>query len=81
VYTDRVLQSTPYNKGQKYMKKKKVAFKEKGPKDDGSRWIIIGENGYQVYLGPGVKKATAQHLADGLVQSATLEMVSPPPEG
>jgi hypothetical protein len=49
-------------------------------KDDGSRWVVIGENGRQVYLGSGIKKKEAQRLADGLVQSATLEMVVPPTE-
>lgn len=49
-------------------------------KDDGSRWVIIGENGRQVYLGSGIKKKEAERLAAGLVQSATLEMVTPPTE-
>lgn len=62
------------------MKKKKVAFKEKGPKDDGSRWLVIGENGRPVYQGTGIKRADAELLASHLVQSATLEMVVPPTE-
>jgi hypothetical protein len=63
------------------MKKKKVAFKEKGPKDDGSRWAVIGEDGRRVYQGDGIKKSDAQRLANRLVQSATIEMVTPPTEG
>lgn len=49
-------------------------------KDDGSRWIIVGEDGRQVYLGSGIRKKDAQRLADGLVQSATIEMIVPPTE-
>ena len=63
------------------MKKKKVTFKEKGPKDDGSRWLVIGEDGRPVYRGSGVKKSDAEMLASHLVQSATLEMITPPTEG
>lgn len=61
-------------------RKKKVAFKEKGPKDDGSRWAIIGEDGRKVYEGSGLKRADAERLAASLVQSATLDMVVPPTE-
>ena len=61
-------------------KKKKVVFKQKGPKDDGSRWSIVGENGRKVYQGDGMKKAEAERLAFRLVQSVTLEMVVPPTE-
>lgn len=49
-------------------------------KDDGSRWAIIGENGRRVYLGDGLRKKDATRLAEGLVQSATLEMIVPPTE-
>ena len=49
-------------------------------KDDGSRWIVVGENGRQVYLGSGIKKKDATRLAEGLVQSATIEMIVPPTE-
>ena len=50
-------------------------------KDDGSRWVVIGEDGRQVYQGEGATKKWATHLATGLVQSATLKMVTPPTEG
>ena len=63
------------------MAKKKTAFKEKGPKDDGSRWLVIGEDGRPVYQGVGVKRADAELLVSHLVQSATLEMTVPPTEG
>jgi hypothetical protein len=63
------------------MAKKKVAFKQKGPKDDGSRWAIIGEDGRRVYQGEGLNKVDAERLATNLIQSATLEMVVPPTEG
>ena len=62
------------------MRKKKVAFKQKGPKDDGSRWAIIGEDGRKVYQGEGLRKPDAERIAGRLVQSATLEMVVPPTE-
>jgi len=61
-------------------KKKKAVFKQKGPKDDGSRWTIIGEDGRQVYQGDGVKKSEAERLAFRLVQAVTIKMVSPPTE-
>ena len=63
------------------MAKKKVAFKQKGPQDDGSRWAIIGEDGRRVYQGEGLNKVDAERLATNLIQSATLEMVVPPTEG
>jgi hypothetical protein len=50
-------------------------------KDDGSRWVVIGENGRQVYPGTGIRKKDADRLAGGLVQSATLKMTVPPTEG
>lgn len=49
-------------------------------KDDGSRWIVMGENGRQVYQGSGLRKKDATRLAEGLLQSATIEMVVPPTE-
>jgi len=61
-------------------KKKKVEFKQKGPKDDGSRWSIVGQDGRKVYQGDGMKKADAERLANRLVHSATLEMIVPPTE-
>jgi len=59
------------------MARKKVVRVEKGPKDDGSRWKVIGEDGRRVYQGDGIKKSDAERLANRLVQSATIEMVTP----
>lgn len=60
-------------------KKKKVVFKQKGPKDDGSRWSIF-RNEVQVYRGDGLKKADADRICSGLVTPATVKMVVPPDE-
>lgn len=49
-------------------------------RDDGSRWIVVGENGSRVYRGDGLRKKDATRLAEGLVQSATIEMIVPPTE-
>jgi hypothetical protein len=63
------------------MRKKKVAFKQKGPKDDGSRWSIFNdETGRQVYAGEGMRKQDAERLCSNLVHSATIKMVVPPTE-
>jgi hypothetical protein len=63
------------------MRKKKVAFKQKGPKDDGSRWSIFSdETGRQVYAGEGLRKPDAERIAGKLVHSATIKMVVPPTE-
>jgi hypothetical protein len=60
------------------MKKKKAQRIEKGPKDDGSRWAVIGEDGRRVYLGEGLRRADAERLAHQLVQSATISCVVEP---
>jgi hypothetical protein len=57
------------------MKKKKAQRIEKGPKDDGSRWAVIGEDGRRVYPGDGLRKADAERLAHRLVQDATITCV------
>lgn len=63
------------------MAKKKAAFKQKGPKDDGSRWSIFSdETGRQVYPGEGMRKADAERVCNNLVHSATIKMVVPPTE-
>lgn len=59
-------------------KKKKVQRIEKGPKDDGSRWAVIGEDGRRVYEGEGLRKADAERLARSLVQGATISCVVEP---
>lgn len=46
------------------------------PKDDGTRWIIM-RDGRQVYPGPGVTRAQAQHLAGGLLEPAEIVQVTP----
>ena len=55
--------------------RKKVARVEKGPKDDGSRWIVMRE-GVPVYRGKGIRLSDARRLADGLVDAADLVCVS-----
>ena len=63
------------------MRKKKVAFKQKGPKDDGSRWSIFSdETGRQVYAGEGMRKPDAERICNNLVHPATIKMVVPPTE-
>ena len=63
------------------MRKKKVAFKQKGPKDDGSRWSIFSnETGRQVYAGEGMRKTDAERICNNLVHPATIKMVVPPTE-
>ena len=61
-------------------KKKKVVFKQKGPKDDGSRWSIFRDD-RAVYRGDGLKKADAERICNKLVTPATIKMVVPPTEG
>ena len=63
------------------MAKKKVVFKDKTPKDDGSRWSIFNKAGRQIYLGDGLKKEDADRIVNSLVEPATLQQVVPPTEG
>ena len=53
---------------------KKPARIEKGPKDDGSRWLVVRDS-VPVYQGEGLKRSEAQRLADSLVQPAELVCV------
>jgi len=54
---------------------KKVARIEKGPKDDGTRWLVV-RNKVPVYRGEGVKRADAERLAHGLLEPAELVQVN-----
>lgn len=44
-------------------------------KDDGTRWIVVDKDGYQVYPGKGVTKNQANHLSRGLVQESSIREV------
>lgn len=45
------------------------------PKDDGTRWVVLRDDG-QVYPGPGVMKAQAEHLAAGLADPGVIVQVA-----
>jgi hypothetical protein len=54
---------------------KKIARKEKGPKDDGTRWMVV-RNLVPVYEGSGLTRAEAERLAASLVKPAEIVEVN-----
>lgn len=56
-------------------RKGSVASNVPAEKDDGTRWIVV-RDGVQVYLGSGVTRRQAEHLATGLVETASLIQVA-----
>jgi hypothetical protein len=45
-------------------------------KDDGTRWIVVDKDGFQIYPGKGVTKRQADLLSKGLIQESSLEQVN-----
>jgi hypothetical protein len=52
----------------------KVVRKEKGPKDDGSRWQVVRDL-VPVYRGEGLTKSEAERLANSLAVPATIQCI------
>ena len=57
------------------MSRKKPVRVEKGPKDDGTRWMVV-RNLVPVYEGSGLTRAEAERLAASLVEPAELAEIT-----
>jgi hypothetical protein len=55
--------------------RKKPVRVEKGPKDDGTRWIVVRDS-VPVYRGPGLMRSEAERLAASLVEPAEIVEVN-----